>query len=59
MAGISRSATVAAAYFMRKYKFYDAEQTIVDLQKFRTIINPNSGFKKQLVIYSHSMKRIQ
>lgn len=58
MAGISRSSTVAAAYFMRKYRFYDASKTIVDLQKFRPIINPNSGFRKQLVTYSHIIKQM-
>jgi hypothetical protein len=46
-AGISRSATIAAAFLMRQYKL-SASDALKHLKKCRSMINPNQGFVKQL-----------
>ena len=45
--GISRSATVCIACMMRYFKI-DSKQALSLLKAKRTIVNPNSGFIKQL-----------
>jgi len=46
-AGISRSATIVAAYLMRKYGL-TRDKALAHIFDRRPIINPNSGFKEQL-----------
>lgn len=46
-AGISRSATIVAAYIMRKFKI-SSDKALSHIWKCRKIINPNYGFKQQL-----------
>ncbi|KAJ2604601.1 tyrosine protein phosphatase yvh1, partial [Coemansia sp. RSA 1694] len=50
MAGQSRSATVAAAYLMRR-DMLTAEQAIAVLKDKRRQIHPNSGFLDQLQLF--------
>ncbi|CAF3180818.1 unnamed protein product [Rotaria socialis] len=53
-AGMSRSATIACAYLMKKYKLsYD--EALEKLRAKRPCVYPNPGFAKQLRLY-HSMK---
>lgn len=49
-AGISRSPTVLASYLMRKYKMR-AMQALSTIRESRPIIDPNSGFRHQLLRY--------
>ena len=46
-AGVSRSATIVAAYLIKKYKI-DTEQAISMIREKRYIIDPNRGFREQL-----------
>ena len=50
MAGMSRSATIVIAYIMNKYRkpFREALELV---QRKRSIVEPNSGFKRQLRLY--------
>ncbi|KAM3142388.1 hypothetical protein pb186bvf_005545 [Paramecium bursaria] len=50
VAGISRSATCVIAYLM-KSKGWSYEKTFYHVKDKRPIINPNPGFKKQLISY--------
>ena len=51
MCGISRSATIIAAYLIYKYRFTD-DTAIGLLKECRDCIDPNPGFRRQLKIYS-------
>lgn len=46
-AGISRSTTFLAAYFMTVYNF-NLDETLVYIEKCRSCVNPNYGFRRQL-----------
>jgi hypothetical protein len=48
MAGMSRSATLAAYFLMRKYNM-SAMEALVRLKEARPIVRPNDGFIKQLI----------
>jgi len=50
MAGISRSATVVCAYIMKTHKL-SANVALSRISAARSIIDPNPGFREQLVIY--------
>lgn len=50
IAGISRSATCACAYIMKKNK-WNAEETIQFVKSKRPIANPNKSFVEQLEVY--------
>jgi protein phosphatase slingshot len=50
MQGVSRSATVAAAYLMKKNK-WTVKQALEHLKARRDIVKPNEGFLKQLESY--------
>ena len=45
--GVSRSATLIASWLI-KYQKFSANEAIEYLQKIRSIVNPNPGFRKQL-----------
>jgi dual specificity phosphatase 12 len=47
MAGVSRSATIVAAYLIKKYRS-SARYILALLQRKRRQIHPNAGFVKQL-----------
>ncbi len=49
--GISRSSSIVIAYFIREYK-YSYDQAYQFVKRKRSIIEPNDGFKKQLIVYS-------
>lgn len=46
-AGVSRSATIVAAYIMRKFKM-SSDKALAHIWECRKVINPNYGFKQQL-----------
>ncbi|KRX94045.1 Dual specificity protein phosphatase 12 [Trichinella pseudospiralis] len=48
--GISRSATVVAAYLMKKYSI-DENEALRRIQAVRSIVRPNIGFMKQLNLF--------
>ncbi|RWS08043.1 dual specificity protein phosphatase MPK-4-like protein [Dinothrombium tinctorium] len=48
--GVSRSATIVIAYLMNKYK-WSYLKTFRYLEKKRSIIDPNYGFKEQLKLF--------
>lgn len=48
--GISRSATVLAAYLMKEERLH-SQEAINYIRRFRPIIDPNPGFKEQLHIW--------
>ncbi|OUC42965.1 dual specificity phosphatase, catalytic domain protein [Trichinella nativa] len=48
--GISRSATVVAAYLMKKYNI-DENEALFRIQAVRSIVCPNMGFMKQLNLF--------
>jgi len=50
IAGVSRSATLVAAYLIKEYGL-DSNSAIKFIQQKRNIVNPNSGFKEQLDRY--------
>ena len=52
-AGISRSASVVIAYFIKKYKWTYLE-ALNFVSENRDFINPNKGFEKQLIEYQLS-----
>jgi hypothetical protein len=51
MCGVSRSATIVAAYLIKIHKYND-EKAIQLLKDSRACINPNEGFRQQLKLYS-------
>jgi protein-tyrosine phosphatase len=55
MAGVSRSATVTAAFLMRKFK-YSRDRAILEIEKYRPFINPNKGFMIQLKTYERYVR---
>jgi dual specificity phosphatase 12 len=55
-AGISRSATIVAAYIMRKYGI-TANDALAKLRMIRPIIHPNRGFMKQLQNFENSLRK--
>lgn len=58
MAGISRSATCIIAYLMQKYNWV-FEKTLKFVKSKRLCVNPNEGFKKQLMQYSKELLKKQ
>ena len=48
--GVSRSATLVAAYLIKEYGM-SADDAIKYIQSKRNVVNPNSGFKSQLQRY--------
>lgn len=46
-AGVSRSATIIAAFLMRKYQL-TTDKALTHIWECRKVINPNYGFKEQL-----------
>lgn len=50
-AGVSRSATVVAAYLIKKYN-WSTERTLWYIKGIRPKIQPNEGFIKQLIEYA-------
>lgn len=50
MAGISRSATIAASYLIKKFRL-TSEQALTLLQHHRSVICPNMGFRRRLDEY--------
>jgi len=47
VAGVSRSATIVLSYLMQNYQMTFAE-ALRKLQKIRSVVNPNQGFRSQL-----------
>jgi hypothetical protein len=54
-AGISRSASIIISYLMKKYNL-SYEKAYNYVKNKRPIINPNRGFKKQLIQYENYLK---
>ncbi len=54
-AGISRSATIVAAFLMRKYKL-PMDKALAHIWECRKIINPNHGFKQQLRVFEKELQ---
>lgn len=48
--GISRSATVVAAFLMKEERWHP-DQALRHIKKFRPIIDPNEGFRQQLDLW--------
>jgi predicted protein tyrosine phosphatase len=46
--GVSRSATIVLAYWNWKRCFASIQQSVIELRQYRSMINPNPGFCKQL-----------
>lgn len=57
VAGVSRSATILCAYFMRE-KSMSAQEAIDFVRKKRSIIDPNEGFVRQLNLFAKMNRRI-
>ncbi|KAL0484966.1 dual specificity protein phosphatase [Acrasis kona] len=55
--GVSRSATVTAAYLMRTDKL-DVDEAIEIIKKERSIINPNESFRAQLKEHTNAIHNI-
>jgi len=55
MCGISRSATIIAAYLIYKYK-YTVDEAIEKIKQCRDCVKPNDGFRHQLTIYANQIK---
>ena len=53
MCGVSRSSTIIVAYLLDKMRDKTPEEIIEYLQTIRPVINPNSGFRKQLNEYAN------
>lgn len=51
IAGISRSPTIVIAYLISKL-YYTPQIALKKLREIRPIINPNDGFRKQLIEFS-------
>ncbi|CAD8173528.1 unnamed protein product [Paramecium octaurelia] len=56
MAGISRSATCVIAYLMNENK-WTFDKTLKFVKQKRPCVNPNEGFKKQLISYSNEIQK--
>lgn len=56
ISGMSRSAAIVAAWFIRR-EGIDVEEAISKVQDPRPIVDPNEGFRQQLVKYAH-MRRV-
>ena len=56
MCGISRSATIIAAYLINKHQYNDVA-AIEKIRECRQCINPNEGFKQQLALYYEYIKK--
>jgi protein-tyrosine phosphatase len=54
-AGKSRSPTIIAAYLIKKYNM-TRDEALKYMKQHRKIINPNSGFMKQLKEYENEIK---
>lgn len=53
--GVSRSATLVAAYLMKEYGM-SCDQAVKHLQRRRSCVEPNSGFKKQLADFQNAIQ---
>lgn len=53
--GVSRSATIVAAWVMTKHG-YSVEETIQKLKDCRECVEPNPAFKKQLELFANETK---
>ncbi|CAK86471.1 unnamed protein product (macronuclear) [Paramecium tetraurelia] len=58
MAGISRSSACVIAYLMQS-QGWPYEKTYYYVKEKRLTINPNPGFKKQLIQYSKKLEKLQ
>ncbi|CAD8147062.1 unnamed protein product [Paramecium pentaurelia] len=58
MAGISRSASIIAAYLMKKHNI-TSKQALQQLQRKRWQVYPNDGFVKQLLQYEKELNKRQ
>lgn len=56
--GVSRSATLVAAYLMYKHNL-TCEEAIEHLQKQRNCVDPNKGFRKQLENFEGTLKNLR
>jgi dual specificity phosphatase 12 len=57
MCGVSRSATLVAAYLMYEYGL-TCEAAVKLLQRKRTCVDPNEGFRQQLEVFQNSLQEI-
>jgi predicted protein tyrosine phosphatase len=55
-AGVSRSATLVAAYLMR-HGHCSAGEALRRVQELRSCANPNEGFRQQLLYYEEELQR--
>ena len=55
-AGISRSATIVAAFLMRKYNL-TADKAVSHIKKCRSIVQPNNGFMNQLHQFEKDLQK--
>ena len=55
--GISRSPSIVIAYLIKEYK-YSYDEAYKKVKDKRAIMNPNEGFKKQLIVYSLEKEKI-
>lgn len=53
--GVSRSATLVAAYLMKEYGM-TCDQAVDHLQRRRACVEPNEGFKKQLEDFQNAVQ---
>ena len=53
--GVSRSTTLCCAYLMKHHSM-TVEQALVQLRSRRHIIQPNTGFLRQLVLYDERLQ---
>ena len=56
LAGVSRSASLCAAYLM-KYQGYSLSRALIKLVDKRPVVRPNPGFLKQLADYEEIVNR--
>ena len=54
--GMSRSATIACAYMMKKYRL-SYENAMIRLKQKRSFVFPNAGFKRQLLLYENQISQ--
>ena len=54
--GVSRSATLVAAYLMKEHGM-SCDQAVELLQKRRTCVEPNEGFRKQLEEFQNAIQQ--
>eukprot|EP01083_Nonionella_stella_P147818 467000_1 len=57
-AGVNRSVTMTVVYLMHYYPHYTLLQSIEHVVKRRPSVLYNKGFRKQLILYAHSLDRL-